>query len=127
MQRIDMAAIIIYLVISLLVSLIFILLRIRQYKAEKPVAINTGEKPPREDELTSVTEWNHRHGRNLIILGCALFITLSVFIYFIEKLDNSVFQVVIFLIVIFVEIAWVELEHNVMKKKMIKNRHTKSE
>lgn len=127
MQRIDMAAIIIYLVISLLVSLIFIILGIRQYKAEKPVTINTGEKPPREDELTSVTEWNHRHGRNLIIFGCALFITLSVFVYFIEKLDSSVFQVVIFLIVIFVEIAWVELEHNVMKKKMIKNRHTKSE
>ena len=47
----------IYLVISLLVSLIFIILGIRQYRAEKPVAINTGEKPPREDELTSVTEW----------------------------------------------------------------------
>lgn len=127
MQRIDMAAIIIYLVISLLVSLIFILLGIRQYKAEKPVAINTGEKPPREDELTSVTEWNHRHGRNLIIFGCALFITLSVFVYFIEKLDSSVFQVVILLIVIFAEIAWVEFEHHVMKKKMIKNRQAKSE
>lgn len=127
MQRIDMAAMIIYLVISLLVSLIFILLGIRQYKAEKPVTINTGEKPPREDELTSVTEWNHRHGRNLIIFGCALFITLSVFVYFIEKLDSSVFQVVILLIVIFAEIAWVEFEHHVMKKKMIKNRQAKSE
>lgn len=122
-----MAAIIIYLVISLLVSLIFIILGIRQYKAEKPVTINTGEKPPREDELTSVTEWNHRHGRNLIILGCALFITLSAFVYFIEKLDSSIFQVVILLIVIVAEIAWVEFEHNVMKKKMIKNRHTKME
>ena len=127
MQRIDMTAIIIYLVISLLVSLIFIILGIRQYKAEKPVTINTGEKPPREDELTSVTEWNHRHGRNLIIFGCALFITLSVFVYFIEKLDSSVFQVVILLIVIFAEIAWVEFEHHVMKKKMIKNRQAKSE
>lgn len=127
MQRIDMAAMIIYLVISLLVSLIFILLGIRQYKAEKPVTINTGEKPPHEDELTSVTEWNHRHGRNLIIFGCALFITLSVFVYFIEKLDSSVFQVVILLIVIFAEIAWVEFEHHVMKKKMIKNRQAKSE
>lgn len=127
MQRIDMAAIIIYLVISLLVSLIFIILGIRQYKAEKPVTINTGEKPPREDELTSVTEWNHRHGRNLIIFGCALFITLSVFVYFIEKLDSSVFQVVILLIVIFAEIAWVEFEHHMMKKKMIKNRQAKSE
>ncbi len=115
-----MAATIIYLVISSLVSLIFIILGISQYKAKKPVSINTGEKPPLEDELTSVTEWNHRHGRNLIILGCMLFITLSVFMYFIEKLDSIVFQVIIFMIVLFAEIAWVEFEHNVMKKKMIK-------
>lgn len=108
------------MVISLLVSLIFIILGIRQYRAEKPVTINTGEKPPREDELTSVTEWNHRHGRNFIIFGCALFITLAVFEYFIEKLDGVVFQVVIMMIVLFAEIAWVEFEHNVMKKKMIK-------
>ena len=115
-----MAATIIYLVISLLVSLIFIILGIKQYRAEKPVTINTGEKPPREDELTSVTEWNHRHGRNFIILGCMFFITLSVFVYFIEKLDRVVFQVVIFMIVLLAEIVWVEVEHNVMKKKMIK-------
>lgn len=115
-----MAATIIYLVISLLVSLIFIILGIRQYRAEKPVTINTGEKPPREDELTSVTEWNHRHGRNFIIFGCALFITLSVFEYFIEKLDGVALQVAIMTIALFAEIAWVEFEHIVMKKKMIK-------
>ena len=51
-----MAATIIYLAISLFVSLIFIVLGIKQYRAEKPVAINTGEKPPSEDELTSVAE-----------------------------------------------------------------------
>ena len=117
-----MAATIIYLVISLLVSLVFIILGIRQYRAEKPVTINTGEKPPRDDELTSVAEWNHRHGRDFIILGCALFITLSVFAYFIEKLDNVVLQVGILMIVIFAEIAWVQFEHNVMKKKMIKKK-----
>lgn len=115
-----MADTIIYLVISLLGSLIFIILGIRQYRAEKPVTINTGEKPPREDELTSVAEWNHGHGRNLIIFGCALFITLSVFVYFIEKLDGVVLQVVILMLVLFAEIAWVELEHHRMKKKMIK-------
>ena len=115
-----MAAAIIYLAISLLVSLIFIILGLRQYKAEKPVAINTGEKPPREDELTSVAEWNHRHGRNFIIFGFALFITLSVLVYFIEKIDNVLFQVVIFMIVLFAEIAWIEFEHNMMKKKLIK-------
>lgn len=39
-----MAATIIYLAISLFVSLIFIVLGIKQYRAEKPIAINTGEK-----------------------------------------------------------------------------------
>ena len=115
-----MVATIIYLVISLLVSLVFIILGIRQYRSEKPVTINTGEKPPREEELTSVVEWNHRHGRNFIIFGCAFFITLSVFVYFIEKLDSVVLQVVIFMIVLFAEIAWVVLEDKMMKKKMIK-------
>lgn len=116
-----MAYTIMYLVISLLVSLIFIILGIGQYKAEKPVSLNTGEKSPREDELISVTDWNHRHGRNLIILGCMLFITSSFFMYSIEKLDGIVLQSAIFIIVLFAEIAWVEFEHNMMKKKMIKN------
>ena len=40
--------------------------------------------------------------------------------YFIEKFDNVLFQVVIFMIVIFAEIAWVIFEDNTMKKKMIK-------
>lgn len=106
--------------ISLLVSLIFIILGIMQYRSEKPVSINTGEKPLRKDELTNVTEWNHRHGRNFIVLGCVLFITQAVFGYFIKKLDGVVVQVVIYMIVLFSEIAWVELEHNMMKKKMIK-------
>ena len=116
-----MAYTIIYLVISLLVSLIFIILGIGQYKAEKPVSLNTGEKSPREDELISVTDWNHRHGRNLIIFGCMLFITSSFFMYSIEKLDGIVLQSAIFIMVLFAEIAWVEFEHNMMKKKMIKN------
>ncbi|MDE6744902.1 MAG: hypothetical protein K2J95_13585, partial [Lachnospiraceae bacterium] len=76
--------------------------------------------PPREDELTDMSEWNHKHGRNLIIYGCALFVTMSVFIYFIEKFDNTVFQMVVFLIVIFAEIAWLEIQHSLLKKKLIK-------
>ena len=82
-----MAGIIIYLVISFLTSLIFVVLGISQYKSEKPVSLNTGEKPPCEDELTDVLEWNRKHGKNLIIYGCVLFLTLSVFVYFIEKYD----------------------------------------
>ena len=39
-----MAAAIIYLTISVLVSLIFIILGIWQYRSKEPVTINTGEK-----------------------------------------------------------------------------------
>ena len=77
-----MAYTIIYLVISLLVSLIFIILGIGQYKAEKPVSLNTGEKSPREDELISVTDWNHRHGRNLIILGCIIYYIIVFYVFY---------------------------------------------
>lgn len=54
--------------------------------------------------------------------AACLFITLSVFVYFIEKLDNVVLQVGILMIVIFAEIAQVQFEHNVMKKKMVKKK-----
>lgn len=44
--------------------------------------------------------------------GCVLFITLSVFVFFIEKMDNVVLQAVIFILVLFVGIAWVEFERS---------------
>ncbi len=115
-----MAGIIIYLVISSLVSLIFIVLGVNQFRSKVPVTLNTGEVPPREDELTDMSEWNHKHGRNLIIYGCTLFVTMSVFIYFLVKFDNTVFQMVVFFIVIFGEIAWLEIQHSLLKKKLIK-------
>lgn len=115
-----MAGTIVYLVISLLVSLTFIVLGINQFRSKVPVTLNTGEVPPREDELTDMSEWNHKHGRNLIIYGCALFVTMSVFIFFLEEFDNTVFQMVVFLIVIFGEIACLEIQHSLLKKKLIK-------
>ena len=115
-----MGGIIIYLVNSLLVSLIFIVLGVNQFRSKVPVALNTGEVPPREDELTDMSEWNHKHGRNLIIYGCALFVTMFVFIYFIEKFDSIAFQTAVFLIIIFGEIAWLEIQHSLLKKKLIK-------
>lgn len=117
-----MAETIIYLVISFLVSLIFVVLGISQYNSEKPVSLNTGEKPPCEDELTDVLEWNHKHGINLIIYGGVLFLTLSVFVYFIEKYDYIVVQMILFSLIILGEIAWLEIQHNILKKKLIKKQ-----
>ena len=115
-----MAETIVCLAISLLVSLIFVILGLKQYKSKTPVTINTGEKPPTEEELTSVNEWNHRHGRNFVILGCMVFVTLSVFVFCLEKFENIFIQMVVFLLAIFGEIAWVVIEDSAMKKRMIK-------
>ena len=115
-----MAGTIIFLVISFLVSMIFIILGVHQYKSSVPVALNTGEKPPKEEELIDMTEWNHKHGRNLIIYGCVLFVTLSLFVLLLPKLDSIAIQMIIFLILIFGEIAWIEIQHSILKKKLIK-------
>lgn len=115
-----MAETIIFLVISLIVSLIFVILGIMQYKSEVPVALNTGETPPREDELTDMLEWNHKHGRNLIIFGCELFTTLTIFIFVLGKFDNVLVQVFFVFAALFGEIAWVEIQHNNLKKNLIK-------
>lgn len=117
-----MAETVIYLIIAFLVSLIFVALGIRQYNSEKPVSLNTGEKPPNEDELTDVSEWNHKHGKNLIIYGGVLFLTLSVFVYFIGKYDSIAVQMIVFILVILGEIAWLGIQHNILKKKLIKKQ-----
>lgn len=84
------------------------------------MGLNTEEKPPGEDELIDMTEWNHKHGRNLIIYGCVLFITLTVFVFLIEKITSVLLQITIFLIVIVMELVWIEVQHISLKKKLIK-------
>lgn len=49
-----------------------------------------------------------------------LFVTLSVFVFCLERLENTTIKIVVFILVIFGEIAWVVIEDSVMKKKMIK-------
>ena len=61
-----------------------------------------------------------RSGKNLIIYGCVLFLTLSVFVYFIEKYDYIAVQIILFILVILGEVAWLEIQHNILKKKLIK-------
>ena len=116
-----MAGTIIGIVIFALVSSIFIVIGIVQYRSKIPVSINTGEKPPREDELTDMTEWNHKHGRNFVIYGCMLFVTGTVFIYFLGRLESVTLELILFFVVIFSEVAWLEVQHISMKKKMIKH------
>lgn len=114
-----MAAAIIYLSISFLVSLIFVIIGIVQVHAKEPATINTGEKPPKAEELASVTEWNRKHGRNFIVYGCLLFITMVLFGISQVLIENTMLSLIIFALAIIGEIAWLEIDHMHVKKKLI--------
>lgn len=60
--------------ICLFVSLIMIVIGIVQVKSKTPVGFYSGEKPPREEELTNVHEWNIKHGRMWIVYGIIMII-----------------------------------------------------
>ena len=115
-----MAGTIIYFVISVLVSMVFIILGVHQFRSDVPVALNTGETPPRKDELTDMLEWNHKHGRNLVVYGGMLFLTMTAYSFFLKRFDYAAVQTVLFLIVIFGELAWLEIQHIRLKRKLIK-------
>ncbi len=68
----NMAENIILLVILGIVSIIMIGIGISQIKSKTPIGFYTGEIPPKEDELTNVTQWNKKHGVMWIIYGCAI-------------------------------------------------------
>lgn len=116
-----MAGTIIGIVIFAFVSLIFVILGIVQYRSKVPVSINTGEKPPRENEFIDMAAWNHGHGRNLIVYGCMLFVTGAVFFLGFGKLENVTVQLIIFFVLIFAELVWLESRHISMKKKLIRH------
>ena len=64
-----MAEYIISLVIFLLVAIVMIIIGISQIRSKKPVGFYTGEKPPREDELSDVVAWNKKHGYMWVVYG----------------------------------------------------------
>lgn len=56
------AEIIIGLVIYCLVAAVMFGIGFTQYRSTKPVGFYSGEKPPKESELSDVVGWNKEHG-----------------------------------------------------------------
>ena len=60
---------IITLIIYLMVAAIMIGIGISQLRSSSPVGFYSGEKPPKEDELTDVQAWNKKHGMMWLVYG----------------------------------------------------------
>ena len=60
------------LVIYLVVAAVMLGIGISQYRSTKPVAFYSGEKPPKESELSDVLMWNKKHGKMWIGYGIVI-------------------------------------------------------
>ena len=51
---------------------------ISQLRSKKPVAFYSGEKPPREEELSDVKAWNQKHGRMWVLYGVIILMSYGI-------------------------------------------------
>lgn len=61
--------------IYLFTACIMLGIGIFQLRSKTPVAFYSGEKPPREDELTDVHAWNRKHGMMWVIYGVIIILS----------------------------------------------------
>lgn len=57
------------IVICLICMMPIIIVGIVQYRSKKPVGFWSGQEPPKKEQITDVTAYNHRHGIMWIIYG----------------------------------------------------------
>lgn len=105
-----MAAFIINIVVGCMVGMIFLILGIRQCKSKLPVAMNTGEKPPKPEQLSDVRAWNAGHGRALIKFGIAIAFTVGIFPVVLDHIHAGI-AAVVFIVIVAAEIAGLEINH----------------
>lgn len=63
------------LIVFVMVAILMIGIGVWQLKSTAPVGFYSGEKPPREEELTDVKAWNRKHGTMWVIYGIVIIIS----------------------------------------------------
>lgn len=66
------------LVIYLMVAVFMAGIGISQLKSKSPVGFYSGEKPPREDELSDVKAWNKKHGLMWLFYSAIIMISYGI-------------------------------------------------
>ncbi len=111
-----MADVIIPAFIFSYVALMMIIIGIVQYKSQKPTGFYTGETPPKAEQLTDVTAWNHRHGMMWIIYGVVIIVSFFAGILIPHEVVSALLPIVILLGALPVMILY----HHKLKHKYFK-------
>lgn len=102
--------------IFLFVACVMIGIGISQVKSKTPVGFYSGEKPPREEELVNVHEWNMKHGIMWISYGIIILIG-----YFIGMfIGNSLWSAVPMCGGVILPIIWMIWYHHTLIKQYMK-------
>ena len=92
---------------------------ISQLRSDKPVGFYSGERPPREEELTDVGAWNQKHG--LMWLGYGIIMIASFLIRY--MIGDSVWATVPLLIGSIVPVFFMIWYHQHLKEKYRKKEN----
>lgn len=66
------------LVTYLIVAGVMAGIGIFQIRSKKPVGFYSGEKPPKENELSDVNAWNKKHGSMWVIYGAVIMLSYGI-------------------------------------------------
>jgi len=98
------------------VALIMIAIVIMQYKSKKPTGFYTGELPPKAEQLTDVTAWNHRHGMMWMIYGIAIIVSFLAGLL----IPHEVISILLPIVIILGALPVMILYHHKLKKNYVK-------
>lgn len=112
-----MAEFIISLTIYGLVSLLMIVIGIVQYRSKKPVGFYTGEKPPKAENITDVTAWNHGHGMLFICYGMSLMLSYLSHLFLSELASTCIMLLVAIGGIVLMCICHSKLQAKYLKRK----------
>lgn len=85
---------------------------IAQIRSRKPVSFYSGERPPRPNELRSVSAWNFRHGLMWIIYGICIIIGRIVGMFF----ADSILAVIPYASGVFLPLIGMIIYHQILVK-----------
>lgn len=107
---------IISLMFNFITAFIMIGIGISQIKSINPVGFYTGQKPPKEKQLTDVKEWNKKHGIMWIIYGFAIMSSFFVGIF----VGDSFYSAMTMMGVVFGGLLFMIWYHGRLKNKYLK-------
>ena len=103
-------------VIYALVALFMMGIGAAQLKSQKPVGFYSGEKPPKEEEVTDVKAWNRKHGMMWLLYGIIILISFFIGIL----IGDSIWVVVPMIGGILVPLIFMIRYHHILRKKYLK-------